>query len=122
MDLFAHLAEQKIREAISRGELDNLALRGQPIQAEDYSDVPEELRLGFKILKNAGFLPEELELRRELATLQDLLDACRDPEEGARLRRRLSQKQLHYNVLMEKSRRNPAFHRYAGRIAARLGL
>ncbi len=122
MELLASIAERRILEAIARGELDNLSLKGQPIAAEDFSDIPEELRMGFKILKNAGFLPEELQLRRELTTLRDLLDACRDPDEGVRLRKRLSEKQLHYNVLMEKNRRNPAFRRYTGKLAARLGL
>jgi hypothetical protein len=122
MSLFASLAERRIQEAIARGELDNLALKGQPLPQEDLSDVPEELRMGFKILKNAGFLPEELLLRRELATLQDLLAACRDPKEEGRLRRRLSEKQLHYNILLEKNRGNPLFRRYAGKLRGRLGL
>jgi hypothetical protein len=122
MNIFASIAERRIQEAIARGELDNLSLKGQPLPQEDLSDVPEELRMGFKILRNAGYLPEELQLRRELATLQDLLAACRDPGEGERLRRRLSLKQLHYNVLMEKNRSNPTFRRYAGSVAARLRL
>jgi hypothetical protein len=122
MSFIELLAEQKIQEAIRRGELDNLALKGKPLPREDFSDVPEELRMGFKILKNAGVLPEELELNREILSLQDLLASCRDPEEERSLRRRLTLKRLHFDLLMEKNRRNGDFHRYAGLIESRLGL
>ena len=60
MSMFARIAEQRIQEAVARGELDNLSLKGEPIPLEDLSAVPEELRMGYKILKNAGVLPEEL--------------------------------------------------------------
>lgn len=122
MSLFATLAEQKILEAIRRGELDNLALKGQPLPREEFGDVPEELRLGFKILKNAGFLPEEMQLNHEILTLKDLLAGCQDQEERQQLRKRLTEKMLHYNILMEKNIHKPAFHRYSDRIMAKLGL
>ena len=122
MSLFATLAEQKILEAIRRGDLDNLPLKGQPLPREEFGDVPEELRLGFKILKNAGFLPEELQLNREILTLKDLLAGCEDQEERQQLKKRLTTKALHFNILMEKNRQKSAFHRYADRISSKLGL
>lgn len=45
---------------------------------EDLSGVPEELRMSFKIMKNAGVLPEELILRKECVTLEEMLAACRN--------------------------------------------
>ena len=122
MSIFATLAERKILEAIHRGDLDNLPLKGQPLPREEFGDVPEELRLGFKILKNAGFLPEELRLNREILTLKDLLAGCQDQEERQQLKKRLSLKMLHFNVLMEKNLHKPAFHRYADRLMHKLGL
>ena len=122
MDAFFLIAEQKIREAIARGELDDLPGKGQPIVREDLSDVPEELRMGYKVLKNAGILPQEMELNREILTLKDLLAACRDPQERAEMKKKLTLKTLHYNVLMEKNRTNRGFHQYAGKLARRLGL
>jgi hypothetical protein len=122
MSLFAFIAEQKIREAISRGELDNLSLKGRPIPVEDLSDVPEDLRMGYKILKNAGILPEELQLNREILTLSDLLKSCRDPGEEQVLRKKLTAKKLHFDLLMERNRRNTGFHRYAARVAEKLEL
>lgn len=122
MSLFANLAEQKILEAIRRGELDNLALKGKPLPREEFGDVPEELRMGFKILKNAGFLPEELQLNREILTLKDLLAGCQEEQGRQQLKKRLTEKMLHYNILMEKNFRKPDFHRYSEKIMAKLGL
>jgi len=122
MSIFALLAERKIQEAIARGELDDLSLRGQPLIAEDDRDVPAELRMGFKILKNAGMLPPELELRREILSLQDLLAACDDEKEGRALRRRLTEKGLHYRILQERNHRNPGFLQYQPQIEGKLGL
>lgn len=121
-DACALIAERKIREAEQRGDFDNLSLKGQPIPREDLHGVPEELRMGYKVLKNAGCLPKELELRREMLTLQDLLHACRDTEERAVLKKRLTLATLHYNLLAEKNLQNPAFRQYNGRIEDKLGL
>ncbi len=122
-DIFALIAERKIREAMDRGEFDNLPGKGRPIPHDDEAlCVPEELRMGYKILKNAGFLPPELELRREILSLEDLIRVCKDEEEKTVLRRRLSMASLHYDVLVEKNKSNPAFKRYAGRIAEKIGL
>ena len=122
MDIFATIAERKIREAIRRGELDNLALKGRPIRAEDFSDVPEELRMGYKILKNAGILPAELQLNREILSLKDLIESCQNKEERKELKKRLTAKQLHYDILMEKIVPSAAYHHYEARIREKLEL
>jgi len=122
MPLFSTLAEQKILEAIRRGDLDNLSLKGQPLPREEFNDVPEELRLGFKILKNAGYLPEEVQLNREILTLKELLAVCQDREEHQDLKKRLTIKMLHFNILMEKNTHKPAFLHYSDRIMTKLGL
>lgn len=122
MDALTHLAEARIREAIARGELDDLPGKGRPLELEDLSRVPEELRAGFLLLKNAGFLPEELELRKETITLRSLIAACEDDgEQRARLQRRLSAKLLRLEVLAERHRGNPAWRTYGPRLAERLG-
>jgi hypothetical protein len=121
MDLFATLAERKIQEAINRGGLDNLALNGQPIPPEEFSNVPPELRMGFKILKNAGMLPEEAQLKKDLLTLSDLMEGCRDPEEREILRKRLTAKRLHFDLLMERNGARPGYRCYAGKLTEKLG-
>ena len=90
MWLIDQLAEQHIKAAQEKGELSNLPGEGQPLQLEDDSNVPEALRSGYRLLKNAGFLPPELEMRREALALDELLrnldpDDARFREQGKRL-------------------------------------
>ncbi|MFF2089116.1 DUF1992 domain-containing protein [Paenibacillus sp. NPDC058174] len=59
MDWMSTLVEQRIQEAMARGEFDQLKGKGKPLELEDLSYVPEELRVGFKLLKNAGLVPED---------------------------------------------------------------
>ena len=120
MSLFAAIAERRIQEAMQRGELDDLPLKGQPLPHEDLSAVPEELRMGYKILKNAGFLPEELQLQQELVSLNKLIQTCETPEEQQALKRRMTLRQLHFDLLMEKQGRNLGYQDYEEKLARRL--
>jgi len=72
------LAEQRIREAQERGEFDNLPGAGVPLVLDDDALVPEELRAAYRILKNAGFVPPELEAHREIRELEQLLQSIED--------------------------------------------
>ena len=120
MDILAKIAEQKIREAIERGELDNLPFHGVPIIPEDLSGVPESLRMGYKIMKNAGILPPEMQLKKEMVSLQDLLAACEDDYEKKRLQRQLNAKLMRFNMMMEKRGQSAAYNRYQSQIIRRL--
>ncbi|MEJ2672608.1 MAG: DUF1992 domain-containing protein [Deltaproteobacteria bacterium] len=84
MEFFARLAENRILEAIEAGEFDNLEGQGRPLNLEDDSHIPPELRMAYKILKNADCLPQELVLRREVVQLQDLVAAM--PDEAGKLK------------------------------------
>jgi len=55
------LAEKAIQDAIARGELDALPGAGRPLNLDDDALIPEELRLAYRILKNAGCVPAEVE-------------------------------------------------------------
>lgn len=72
MLLFDLIAEQKITEAIARGELADLPGAGRPLDLNDDPLVPEEVRMAHRILKNAGFIPPELEPLREIGELERL--------------------------------------------------
>lgn len=80
MSLLDQLAEKHILAALRQGELDNLPGAGHPLQLDDDSHVPSELRAGYRILKNSGFLPPELEMRREAIELDELMRTV-DPTE-----------------------------------------
>ncbi|MGA1845930.1 DnaJ family domain-containing protein [Deferribacter abyssi] len=120
MDIITFLAEQKIKEAIEKGEFDNLSCKGKRIEIEDLSFVPEELRASYKILKNAGVLPEELQIQREIKQIEDLLEYCFDDEERGVLKRKLTEKQLRFNILMEKRGRSLAYYEYVNKINLKL--
>src|SRR4030042_5328585 len=90
MDPLVLIAEEKIREAMARGEFDNLPGAGKPLALEDDSMVPEDLRVSYKILKNAGCLPPELELRQEIVKLKDLVASMEDEAEKLKQMRRLN--------------------------------
>ena len=64
------IAEQRIAEAIAKGELDGLPGTGRPLDLEDDAHVPEALRLAYRILKNAGYVPPEVETVNEIARLE----------------------------------------------------
>jgi hypothetical protein len=90
MNFFERIAENRILEAMEAGEFDNLEGMGQPLNLEDDSQIPPELRMAYKILKNAHCLPPELELRREVVTLQDLVASMEDEAEKLKQMRRLN--------------------------------
>lgn len=85
------LAERRIEEAIARGELDNLPGAGRPLELDDDRLVPEELRLAYRILKNAGFVPPEVDELREIGQLELLVQqGCADALAQARAVKKLA--------------------------------
>lgn len=91
MWLLDQWAERHILDAQNKGEFDNLSGRGKPLALDDDSHVPPELRTGYRLLKNAGCLPPELEYRREAIALADLLNSVEENHpQHQELQRRLS--------------------------------
>jgi hypothetical protein len=102
MNLLDHIAEARIQEAIDRGELRGLPGEGKPLRLEDDSAIPEELRAAYRLLKNAGFLPPELQLRRDVREAEHLLQQLPESDRS-RARARLELLQLR----LAASRRQP---------------
>jgi len=90
MDCFVKLAENRIQVAMEAGDFDDLTGKGHPLNLEEESHIPPELRMAYKILKNADCLPPELELRKEVMQLQDLVAAMPDEAEKLKQMRRLN--------------------------------
>jgi len=99
---FSKLAEQRLREAAARGELDDLPGQGQPLPAETDRGVPAELRMAYKILKNHGLVPREVALLREIDTARQRVEAAADPAVRARELAQLEQLCLEYNLLKKR--------------------
>jgi hypothetical protein len=72
------IAERKISEAIQKGQFDIKGWSNKPLPMTNDSLVPEELRMAHKILKNAGYLPPEIETKKEIQQIEDLLASCED--------------------------------------------
>jgi len=117
---FEKIVEERIRRAIEKGEFDDLPGAGEPLALEDDSSVPEELRLAYKILKNAECLPPEIELRKEIEKTEDLLAALPDAAEKYRLLKKLNFLILKVNAVRRASIANEIPQHYAARIVSRL--
>ena len=81
---------RSLSESEKTGELRAAPSYGKPLNLGDgYEETPAELRMGYKILKDAGVLPPEVELMRKIQALRDsLVGAADDPAAAARVRGR----------------------------------
>ena len=102
MSIFARIAEAKIQDGIERGDFDGLPGRGRPLRLDDMSSVPPHLRLGYKILRNAGVPPPEVELRREVYRLDREIAATTDPTALADLKQRRRDSDLSLAIMLER--------------------
>ncbi|HZT59913.1 MAG TPA: DnaJ family domain-containing protein [Pyrinomonadaceae bacterium] len=101
---FDKLVEQKIREAMEAGEFEGLEGEGRPVNLDAYFATPPELRAGYAVLKNAGVLPEEAQLLKEINELRPRLELAREEPERERLKRAVVELTLKYNLLVERYR------------------
>jgi len=102
---FDKVVEAIIQEAMARGEFDDLPGRGKPIDLTEYFNTPEDVRVAQSMLKNAGMVPVEIELLQEIAALKEMLYALIDENEKDKKRKLLEEKQLQFNLLLERRKR-----------------
>jgi hypothetical protein len=72
------IAERRIEEAIKDGKLNHPAWRNRPLPVEESPQIPNDLKMAYKILKNSGFLPPEIETRKEIKKLEELIASTED--------------------------------------------
>ena len=101
---FDKLVEEKIREAMEAGEFDRLEGSGRPVNLDAYFAAPEDLRAGYSVLKNAGVVPEEAQLLREIDDTRRELERSRDAGRRAELGRRLRELRLKFDLIVERNR------------------
>ena len=123
MDAIGIIAEQRIREACEQGLFDNLPGAGPPLPLEDDSHIPEDLRMAYKLLKNAGYVPEEVQDRKEAQSLMEALETCTDEQEKVRQMKKLDvvlarirARRPRASILGDKS---PYYGRVVSRISVR---
>ncbi len=120
MDSFSRIAERRIIEAIQNGEFDNLEGKGKPIIFEDDTWIPEDLRMAYRFLKNAGFIPPELEMRNELINMCSLMNTIDDDKERLKKIRELNFKLLKLNLTRKKPLNFEDFPEYENTIINKL--
>ena len=121
MDSFQRIAENRILEAIGQGLFDDLEGKGKPLKFEDDSHIPLELRMAYKMLKNADCLPPELELRQEVVRLQDLVASMSDTAEKLKQMRRLNFYVMKLQMMRPVSAQLLEHDLYTPKILDRLG-
>lgn len=87
------LVERRIAQAQAQGAFDDLPGAGAPLALDDDPLVPQEWRVAYRILRNAGLVPPEVEHLREIRRLleyraDDADDAAASGEGGGRAARR----------------------------------
>ena len=118
--LFQRLAEQRILEAQRKGEFDDLPGKGQPLELEDLSSVPDELRIGYIVLKNAHVLPPEAELLKDIHILEDLLKHVEDEGERKALAKSIQWKVIRLDMLKRRSMSVNAVREYSRKLISKL--
>lgn len=102
MDSIAFIAEQKILKAMEEGDLNSPRWKNKPLPLDDDHLVPEDLKIAYKLLKNSGYLPPELEERKEIRRIEDLIASTEDEHERLKQMKKL-------NVLLMKVEEKRAF-------------
>lgn len=84
MNVLAELAENAIREAQERGEFEGLEGRGRPLPEASDPFMPETLRMAYTVLRNAGYVPREIQDQREIRSLIECLE--KETDESRKMR------------------------------------
>lgn len=99
MNIFAKIAERRICQAMEEGEFMDLPGSGKPLTLEDETWIPEDMRLSYRILKNAGCIPPELEKAKEILNLKELMNTIDDDKERLKRLRELNFKMMEFNII-----------------------
>lgn len=98
------LIDEQIRNAIEAGEFDNLEGAGKPLDLDSYFSAPEDLRMGYSVLKSNKFVPEEVERLKEIGKLREIIKTSVNEAEKSNLRKVLREKELAFNLVLERNK------------------
>jgi hypothetical protein len=100
---FNKVVEERIRKAQKKGQFKNLEGSGKPLDLLNDQAVAEELRLAYKILKNADCLPPEIEIKKEIHQTEELLSGMTDTARRYRTMKKLNFLIMKLNTLRSTS-------------------
>jgi hypothetical protein len=117
---FETIVEERIRKAQERGEFKNLQGAGRPLNLVDDQHIPEDLRLAYKILKNADCLPPEIELKKEILRTEQLLSAMPDAAQRYKIIKKLNFLIMKFNAARQGNLHFDLPQRYQAEVADRI--
>jgi hypothetical protein len=97
--------DKQIEQWLAQQGSADLPGKGKPLDLDEYFRCPEDLRIGYSILKNAGYVPEEVEQLQQISRLIDELDRCADPAVRTRLLFQMNNTHVRLNLTLEAARR-----------------
>lgn len=98
------IIEEKILQAISDGEFDNLKGTGKPLNLDEYFATPESFRVGYSLLKSNKFIPQEVNLLKEIGELREQIINCTNEAEKSKLSKLLNEKKLALTMILERNK------------------
>lgn len=102
---FERIVEAKIKEAMERGEFEDLPGKGRPIDLTEYFETPEDVRLANSVLKSAGMTSREVDLLKEIAELKQVLAGILDEKKKQEIEVQIRQKQVEFSPKMGRQKR-----------------
>ena len=118
---FEKIVEERIRSALKKGEFENLPGSGKPLSLENDGGVSEDLRLAYKILKNADCLPPEIELKKEIKRTEDLLAGMEETAEKYSAMKKLNLLIMKLNATRNISVTHEMPQKYTSKLVERFG-
>ena len=122
LHFMAAQAERRIAQAQKEGAFEHLPGEGRPLDLEDDSSIPADLRMAFKVLKNAGYVPPEIADRKEIGSILDLLEHCEDGAEKVRQMQKLDVILMRMNSRRERSAAITEHDPYYENVVRRISL
>jgi DnaJ homologue, subfamily C, member 28, conserved domain len=117
---FEKIVEERILKAQKNGDFENLIGSGKPLKLNENYYIPEELRLAYKILKNADCLPPEIELKKEIKQTEDLLAGMQETSEKYRILKKLNFLIMKLNTIRDTSIMNEMPQHYMEKLVGHI--
>ncbi|MBW2435672.1 MAG: DUF1992 domain-containing protein [Deltaproteobacteria bacterium] len=101
VEQFENPVEIKIKQAMREGAFDNLQGKGKPLDLDKYQEIPEHLRTAYHVIRNAGYVPEEISLKKEMESIKAKIKQCPSQEEKDKLMKELAEVSQQFYFCME---------------------
>ncbi|RJP93877.1 MAG: DUF1992 domain-containing protein [Desulfobacteraceae bacterium] len=119
---FEKIVEERIRQAQKNGDFENLPGAGKPLRFEETGQIPEDLRLAYKMLKNADYVPPELAIKKEITSTEALLEQMTDEQLKYKTLKKLNYLIMKLNTLRKSAIEFELPQKYEERVVDRLSL